>query len=160
MHPRTALSTLTLALALSLPVGAQQLRPFTPEIALDVRQVRIADRERDHVDALRALCADAGLGDVQDRAIDAMRSGRDLLLSSPEGTGKTGAYIVPALERQLHREGLHTLVISPTIDMPPSARAATTAALRGPRSRGRRMGSPCTRRCPAVTPDATCSFFK
>lgn len=54
---------------------------------------------------------------IQERAIDAMRSGRDLLLSAPEGTGKTGAYIVPALERQLHREGLHTLVISPTIDM-------------------------------------------
>ncbi|MBW3553072.1 MAG: DEAD/DEAH box helicase [Gemmatimonadetes bacterium] len=54
---------------------------------------------------------------IQERAIDAMRSGRDLLLSAPEGTGKTGAYVVPALERQLHREGLHTLVVSPTIDM-------------------------------------------
>ncbi len=54
---------------------------------------------------------------IQERTIDALRSGRDLLLSAPEGTGKTGAYVVPALERQLHREGLHTLVISPTIDM-------------------------------------------
>ena len=54
---------------------------------------------------------------IQERAIDALRSGRDLLLSSPEGTGKTGAYVVPALERQLHREGLHTLIVSPTIDM-------------------------------------------
>lgn len=43
MHPRTALATLTLALALSLPAEAQQLRRFTPEVALDVRQVRIAD---------------------------------------------------------------------------------------------------------------------
>ena len=54
---------------------------------------------------------------IQERAIDALRSGRDLLLSAPEGTGKTGAYVVPALERQLHREGLHTLVVCPTIDM-------------------------------------------
>ena len=54
---------------------------------------------------------------VQERTIDALRSDRDLLLSAPEGTGKTGAYVVPALERQLHREGLHTLVICPTADM-------------------------------------------
>lgn len=54
---------------------------------------------------------------VQERAIDAFRSGRDLLLSAPEGTGKTGAYVIPALERQLHREGLHTLVIAPAVDM-------------------------------------------
>lgn len=54
---------------------------------------------------------------IQERAIDAFRSGRDLLLSAPEGTGKTGAYVVPALERQLHREGLHTLVVCPTAAM-------------------------------------------
>jgi cold shock CspA family protein len=54
---------------------------------------------------------------VQERTVDALRSGRDILLSAPEGTGKTGAYIVPALERQLHREGLHTLVVSPAVDM-------------------------------------------
>ena len=54
---------------------------------------------------------------VQERTIDALRSGRDLLISAPEGTGKTGAYVIPALERQLHREGLHTLVITPAIDM-------------------------------------------
>ena len=54
---------------------------------------------------------------VQQRAIDALRSGRDLLISAPEGTGKTGAYVIPALERQLHREGLHTLVVCPTAEM-------------------------------------------
>jgi superfamily II DNA/RNA helicase/cold shock CspA family protein len=54
---------------------------------------------------------------VQERTIDALRSGRDLLVSAPEGSGKTGAYVIPALERQLHREGLHALVIAPTIDM-------------------------------------------
>ncbi|MFW5950650.1 MAG: DEAD/DEAH box helicase [Gemmatimonadota bacterium] len=54
---------------------------------------------------------------VQARTIDALRSGRDILMSAPEGTGKTGAYMIPALERQLHREGLHTLVIAPAVDM-------------------------------------------
>lgn len=54
---------------------------------------------------------------VQERTIDALRSGRDILMSAPQGTGKTGAYLVPALERQLHREGFHTLVVSPAVDM-------------------------------------------
>jgi cold shock CspA family protein/soluble cytochrome b562 len=54
---------------------------------------------------------------IQERTIDALRSGRDLIVSAPEGSGKTGAYVLPALERQLHRDGLHTLVISPTVDM-------------------------------------------
>jgi cold shock CspA family protein/ATP:corrinoid adenosyltransferase len=54
---------------------------------------------------------------VQERTIDAFRSGRDILMSAPQGTGKTGAYLVPALERQVHREGLHTLVVSPAVDM-------------------------------------------
>jgi cold shock CspA family protein/soluble cytochrome b562 len=54
---------------------------------------------------------------VQERTIDALRSGRDIIMSAPEGTGKTGAYMIPALERQLHREGLHTLVVTPAVDM-------------------------------------------
>ena len=54
---------------------------------------------------------------VQERVIDALRSGRDILMSAPEGTGKTGAYVIPSLERQIHREGLHTLVITPAVDM-------------------------------------------
>jgi cold shock CspA family protein/soluble cytochrome b562 len=54
---------------------------------------------------------------IQERTIGALRSGRDLLISAPEGSGKTGAYILPALDRQLHREGLYTLVIAPNADM-------------------------------------------
>ena len=71
-------------------------------------------------DELRTGLADMGWRDarpVQERTIDALRSGRDILMSAPQGTGKTGAYLVPALERQLHREGLHTLIISPAVDM-------------------------------------------
>ncbi len=54
---------------------------------------------------------------VQEQTIGALRSGRDILMSAPEGTGKTGAYAIPSLERQLHREGLHTLVVTPAVDM-------------------------------------------
>ncbi len=71
-------------------------------------------------DQLRTGLADMGWREaqpVQERTIDALRSGRDILVSAPQGTGKTGAYLVPALERQLHREGLHTLIVSPAVDM-------------------------------------------
>ena len=71
-------------------------------------------------DELRTGLADMGWRDarpVQERTLDALRSGRDILVSAPQGTGKTGAYLVPALERQLHREGLHTLIVSPAVDM-------------------------------------------
>jgi cold shock CspA family protein len=64
---------------------------------------------------------------IQERTIDALRSGRDLVVSAPEGSGKTGAYLIPALERQLHREGLHTLVIAPTRDMIREIGAVATA---------------------------------
>ena len=54
---------------------------------------------------------------VQTRGIEGVRSGRDVLISAPEGSGKTAAYMIPALEKQLGREGLHTLVICPNGDM-------------------------------------------
>ncbi len=71
-------------------------------------------------DVLRSALTNLGWAEarpVQERTIDALRSGRDILMSAPQGTGKTGAYLVPALERQLHREGLHTLVVAPAVDM-------------------------------------------
>lgn len=71
-------------------------------------------------DELRRGLAQLGWSEArpaQARTIDALRSGRDILLSAPQGTGKTGAYVVPALDRQLHREGLHTLIVTPAVDM-------------------------------------------
>src|SRR5690606_36989898 len=80
---------------------------------------RAAGRPRSMIWSSTTSCAAAWKGSApgQARTIDAVRSGRDLMISAPEGTGKTGAYVIPALERQLHREGLHTLVIAPNIDM-------------------------------------------
>lgn len=54
---------------------------------------------------------------VQAQAIPAAREGRDLVGIAQTGTGKTGAFLLPALERQVHKEGLHTLVLCPTREL-------------------------------------------
>ena len=46
-YRRTLFSTLVLSIALAAGISGQELRPFTPEVALDVRNVRIADVTRD-----------------------------------------------------------------------------------------------------------------
>ncbi|NIQ55382.1 MAG: DEAD/DEAH box helicase, partial [Gammaproteobacteria bacterium] len=42
------------------------------------------------------------------------RKGKDLIAVAPAGAGKTVAYLLPALERQIDREGLHTLILCPS----------------------------------------------
>lgn len=99
-------------------IVAVRRRSPTPSVSRPERDASFADLV-EH-EELRAGLADLGWSEarpVQVRAIDGLRSGRDILMSAPQGTGKTGAYLVPALERQLHREGLHTLVITPAVDM-------------------------------------------
>lgn len=54
---------------------------------------------------------------VQTKAIPVARSGRDIVGIAQTGTGKTGAFLIPALERQIHKEGLHTLVLCPTREL-------------------------------------------
>ncbi len=54
---------------------------------------------------------------VQAQAIPLAREGRDLVGIAQTGTGKTGAFLLPALERQVHKEGLHTLVLCPTREL-------------------------------------------
>src|SRR5690554_3595222 len=54
---------------------------------------------------------------IQAQAIPAAREGRDVVGIAQTGTGKTGAFLLPALERQLEREGLHTLVLCPTREL-------------------------------------------
>jgi ATP-dependent RNA helicase RhlE len=68
---------------------------------------------------LRAI-ADLGWTDptpIQRKAIPAARSGRDVLGIAQTGTGKTGAFLIPSIERQEDREGLHTLVLCPTREL-------------------------------------------
>lgn len=54
---------------------------------------------------------------VQAKTIPVARSGCDLVGIAQTGTGKTGAFLIPALERQIDKEGLHTLVLCPTREL-------------------------------------------
>ncbi|HEY0672710.1 MAG TPA: DEAD/DEAH box helicase [Longimicrobiales bacterium] len=54
---------------------------------------------------------------IQIKAIPAVREGRDIVGIAQTGTGKTGAFLLPVLERQLDREGLHTLILCPTREL-------------------------------------------
>ena len=54
---------------------------------------------------------------IQYKAIPVAREGRDIVGIAQTGTGKTAAFMIPALERQLGREGLHTLVLCPTREL-------------------------------------------
>lgn len=50
---------------------------------------------------------------VQMAVMPAVGRGRGVVAVAPRGAGKTAAYLLPALQRQLDREGLHTLVVCP-----------------------------------------------
>jgi ATP-dependent RNA helicase RhlE len=54
---------------------------------------------------------------IQSKAIPAVREGRDVLGIAQTGTGKTGAFLLPILEKQLDREGFHTLILCPTREL-------------------------------------------
>jgi ATP-dependent RNA helicase RhlE len=54
---------------------------------------------------------------IQVKASGPGREGRDVVGIAQTGTGKTAAFLLPALEKQLGREGLHTLVLCPTREL-------------------------------------------
>jgi ATP-dependent RNA helicase RhlE len=62
---------------------------------------------------------------IQAKGIPAVREGKDLLGIAQTGTGKTGAFMLPALERQIDKEGLHTLVLCPTRELAQQVAADT-----------------------------------
>ena len=71
-------------------------------------------------DALRRALAEQGWTiptPIQQKAIPAALGGRDVVGIAQTGTGKTGAFLLPSLEKQLHLEGLHTLVLCPTREL-------------------------------------------
>ena len=54
---------------------------------------------------------------IQTKAIPAAREGRDVVGIAQTGTGKTASFLLPSLERQIDKEGLHTLVLCPTREL-------------------------------------------
>ena len=54
---------------------------------------------------------------IQKKAIPPVREGRDVVGIAQTGTGKTAAFLLPAIERQIDLEGLHTLVLCPTREL-------------------------------------------
>jgi ATP-dependent RNA helicase RhlE len=71
-------------------------------------------------DAVLRAVADLGWVEptpIQRKAIPPAREGRDILGIAQTGTGKTGAFLIPTIERQEDREGLNTLVLCPTREL-------------------------------------------
>jgi ATP-dependent RNA helicase DeaD len=70
---------------------------------------------------LRAACAKAGwtkLLPVQARAIPYIMAGRNLMVQSHTGSGKTGAFLLPILQRiDLAKKGCQALVLVPTREL-------------------------------------------
>ncbi|MCX5837218.1 MAG: DEAD/DEAH box helicase, partial [Deltaproteobacteria bacterium] len=81
----------------------------------------------------RAACAKAGwakLLPVQARAIPYILAGRNLMVQSQTGSGKTGAFLLPILQRiDLARKGCQALVLVPTREL--AAQVSREAELLG-----------------------------
>jgi len=54
---------------------------------------------------------------IQQKAIPAAEEGRDVVGIAQTGTGKTAAFVIPAVSKHLDREGLHTLILCPTREL-------------------------------------------
>lgn len=56
---------------------------------------------------------------VQEQAIPIVTEGRDLIAAASTGTGKTGAFVIPIMERVLKsdRKGIKALILSPTREL-------------------------------------------
>lgn len=54
---------------------------------------------------------------IQQQGIPPSREGRDVVGIAQTGTGKTGAFLIPTLERQAGKEGLRTLILCPTREL-------------------------------------------
>jgi len=73
-----------------------------------------------HAPGLRLAVADLGWTEptpIQKLAIPPAAEGRDVVGIAQTGTGKTGAFLLPTLQRQIGSRGLHTLVLCPTREL-------------------------------------------
>ncbi|MGH7459079.1 MAG: cold shock domain-containing protein [Longimicrobiaceae bacterium] len=68
---------------------------------------------------------------VQRAFIPVVKRGVDAVAVAPEGSGRSAAYLLPALEGRLEREGFHTLVICPEAERVRQVAAEARALLAG-----------------------------
>ena len=54
---------------------------------------------------------------IQDGAIEHVMAGRDLIGLANTGTGKTAAFLLPVMQRMLHREAHRCLILVPTREL-------------------------------------------
>jgi len=67
---------------------------------------------------------------IQAQAIPVARQGRDIIGIAQTGTGKTGAFVIPSLEKHGDRERLTTLVLCPTRELAQQVAADARALAR------------------------------
>jgi len=72
-------------------------------------------------DKLKQALADKGYErptEIQDRTIETLLDGRDILGIAQTGTGKTGAFLIPIIENLLHKKtGSYALIVVPTREL-------------------------------------------
>src|SRR5208337_302346 len=75
-----------------------------------------------------AKCGHENPTPVQEQAIPKALTGRDLIASAKTGTGKTAAFVLPALQRLFEnpgKRGLRVLVLTPTRELADQTARAT-----------------------------------
>ena len=110
--------SLEVAPAPAVVASAQHDKAVTVEEPADALPPMRLD---DLPEALRTACANAGwaqLMPVQERSLPYLLQGRDLMVQSRTGSGKTGAYLLPLLERlKPGVQGVQALVLVPTREL-------------------------------------------
>ena len=70
--------------------------------------------------------------EIQDRTLEALLEGRDMLGIAQTGTGKTGAFLIPIIEKLLeNRRKLYALVVVPTRELATQVEEEFTSMTRG-----------------------------
>jgi ATP-dependent RNA helicase DeaD len=105
-------------------------QPSNPEPKLDAQDHTAPTDQRDELPeitfadlpvVLRQACARSGWKDltpVQKKAIPYVLSGRDIMVQARTGSGKTGAFILPLLQRiDSHRPECQAMVLTPTREL-------------------------------------------
>ena len=55
--------------------------------------------------------------EVQEKAIPLALEGRDLIVRSKTGTGKTGAFLIPILQNATSEKGIQSIIVVPTREL-------------------------------------------